>query len=138
MLEPFLSYSYIKRIDKVYIIELLTSIVINFAEKKYLQKADQWSNQALLLANDVKTVRGTRGAILIELGRYSEGKEMLLPLTEADNDSTDIAVSCCYIAKADYFLGNEDKVKYWLKKAEQVGTGKQIMLRIQRELNFSI
>ncbi|WP_016876243.1 M50 family metallopeptidase [Chlorogloeopsis fritschii PCC 9212] len=127
--------------DKVYIIDILASIVINHGEKKYLQQANKWSEQALLLANDIKTVRGTRGSILVELGRYNEGKEMLLPLTEAGNDTIDIAISCCYIAKADYFLGNEEQVKTWLKKAEQNSAGSptlhQIISRVKREINCS-
>jgi hypothetical protein len=135
LLEPMLYDNNIITRDKVYIIDTLASIVINYGETKYLVQADSWSAQGLALAGDIKTIQGTRGSILIELGRYHEGKEMLLPLTEAGNEAIDIAVSCCYIAKADYFLGNEDKVKGWLNKAEKIGAGHQIVLRIQKELN---
>ncbi|MDM9384339.1 M50 family metallopeptidase [Chlorogloeopsis sp. ULAP01] len=139
LLELLLNNSHFITRDKIYIIDILASIVINHGENKYLQKADKWSGEALLLANDIKTVQGTRGSILIELGRYNEGKEMLLPLTEAGNDTIDIVVSCCYIAKADYFLGNEEQAKNWLKKAKKVGAGSptlhQIISRIQREIN---
>lgn len=135
LLEPILHDNNIITRDKIYIIDILASIVINYGETKYLAQADSWSAQGLALAGDIKTLQGTRGAILVELGRYHEGKEMLLPLTEAGNEAIDIVVSCCYIAKADYFLGNEDKVKSWLKKAEQIGTANQIFWRIQTELN---
>ncbi|MGV0107833.1 site-2 protease family protein [Nostoc sp. DSM 114160] len=124
--------------DKLYILDILVSIVIEHEQIQYLQKADAWSAQALALAGDIKTIQGTRGAILIELGRYSEGKEMLLPLTESGNDLIDIAYSCCYIAKADYFLGNENQVKDWLKKAKQVGVAPRTLLRIQKEINYFI
>lgn len=90
LLEPILNNSYIIPRDKLYIIDILASIVINYGEMKYLDKADKWSFQAMGLASDIKTIQGTRGAILIELGRYSEGKEMLLPLTEAGNEAIDI------------------------------------------------
>ncbi|MDZ7968654.1 MAG: M50 family metallopeptidase [Nostoc sp. DedSLP03] len=124
--------------DKLYILDILVSIVIEHEQIQYLQKADTWSAQALALAGDIKTIQGSRGAILIELGRYSEGKQMLLPLTKAGNDFIDIACSCCYIAKADYFLGNENQVKDWLKKAKQVGAAPRILLRIQKEINYFI
>ncbi|MFN6513412.1 MAG: site-2 protease family protein [Nostoc sp. CreGUA01] len=124
--------------DKLYILDILVSIVIEYEQMKYLEKADTWSLQALALAGDIKTIQGSRGAILIELGRYSEGKQMLLPLTEAGNDLIDIAYSCCYVAKADYFLGNENQVKDWLNKAKKVGVAPRILLRIQKEINYFI
>ncbi|WP_392535959.1 M50 family metallopeptidase [Nostoc sp. C117] len=138
LLEPIVINERLIVRDKLYILDILVSIVIEHEQMKYLQKADTWSLQALTLAGDIKTIQGTRGAILIELGRYSEGKQMLLPLTEAGNDLIDIAYSCCYIAKADYFLGNENQVKDWLNKAKQVGVASRILLRIQKEINYFI
>ncbi|AUT03357.1 hypothetical protein CLI64_24695 [Nostoc sp. CENA543] len=124
--------------DQLYILDILVTFVIDHEQTQYLQKADKWSAQALSLASDIKTIQGTRGAILIELGRYSEGKEMLLPLTEEGNDLTDMAYSCCYIAKADHFLGNAHEIKYWLKKAAKTGTAQHILLKTQKQLNCFI
>ncbi|WP_414753425.1 site-2 protease family protein [Anabaena sp. CCY 9910] len=136
LLEPILDYPDILTRDKLYIIDILASIVINHGDKKYLDKANNWSVQAMELASDIKTIQGTRGAILVELGRYNEGKEMLLPLTAAGNEAIDIAVSCCYIAKADYYLGNDDQVKDWLNKAEQINAAHLILMRIKQEINY--
>ncbi|MEH2209653.1 site-2 protease family protein [Nostoc sp.] len=138
LLESIVINEHLSVRNKLYILDILVSIFIEHEQIKYLQKADIWSTQALALAGDIKTIQGTRGAILIELGRYSEGKQMLLPLTEVGNDLIDIAYSCCYIAKADYFLGNENQVKDWLKKAKQVGVAPRILLRIQKEINYFI
>lgn len=138
LLEPILITDKLIVRDKLYILDILVSIVIDHEQMKYLEKADRWSAQALDLAGDIKTIQGTRGAILIELGRYSEGKQMLLPLTEPGNDIIDIAYSCCYIAKADYFLGNENQVKDWLIKAKQIGAAPRVLLRIQKEINYFI
>ncbi|HEY9804370.1 MAG TPA: site-2 protease family protein [Leptolyngbyaceae cyanobacterium] len=136
LFEEILNYPGIPKRDQLYIIDILASIVINYGEVKYLNKADQWSAHAIELSRDITTIQGTRGAILIELGRYSEGKEMLLPLTEKGNEVIDIAVSCCYIAKADYYLGNEDKVKDWLNKAEKVGAAPLVLWRVKKEINY--
>jgi hypothetical protein len=65
--------------------------------------------------------RGQWGVILIELGRYEEGKRMLFQLTEPDNDPLDIAISSCYLAKAEHRLGNNDQARNWLKLAEKAG-----------------
>ncbi|BAT53666.1 hypothetical protein NOS3756_26270 [Nostoc sp. NIES-3756] len=136
LLEQILNYPGLLNRDKLYIIDILASTVINYGETKYLHQADKWSAQAIVLAGDIKTIQGTRGAILVELGRYNEGKEMLLPLTEEGNELIDIVFSCCYIAKADYYLGNENKVKDWLEKAEKVGAAYIIIQRIKKEINY--
>ncbi|WP_013325606.1 tetratricopeptide repeat protein [Gloeothece verrucosa] len=104
LLEQLLKAPELANRERIYLIDLLASIVINYGEKKYLSKAERWSAEALSLDNDIKTLQGTRGSILIELGKYQEGKEMLLPLTERENDAVDRFISCCYLAKADYFF----------------------------------
>jgi len=107
--------------EKAYILDTLAAIVINHGQKQYLTQADRWSQEALKLAGHSKTIQGTRGAILIELGQYEEGKQMLFPITEPDNDPFDIAISSYYLAKADHHLGNNEQAWKWLKQAEQVG-----------------
>ena len=108
-------------VEKAYILDTLASIVINHGQKQYLTQADRWSQEALKLAGHSKTIQGTRGAILIEMGQYEVGIQTLLPLTEPDNDPIDIAISSAYLAKADHHLGNNEQAWKWLKQAEQVG-----------------
>ena len=48
------------------------------------EQLDQWSRRAFELAPEVKTIRGTRGAALVELGRYEDGKVLLAPLAAAE------------------------------------------------------
>jgi hypothetical protein len=107
--------------ERAYILEILASIVINHGRKQYLIQADGWSREAMKLAGYSKTVQGTRGAILIELDKYEEGKQMLFPLTEPDNEPIDIAISSYYLAKAEHRLGNGEQAWRWLKQAEEVG-----------------
>lgn len=128
--------------ERVYILDMLTSIVIIHGQKQYVAQADVWSQEAMKLAGNSKTVRGTRGAILIELGEYEEGMQMLLQLTEPDNDSIDIAISSCYLAEAEHRLGNGEQAWSWFKLAEK--TGKQIpdlsdmFARVKQELRESL
>jgi len=110
--------------ERAYILDILASIVINHRQKQYLTQADDWSREALRLAGNSKTIQGTRGAILIELGEYEEGMRMLLQLTEPNNDPLDIAISSCYLAKAEHRLGNGEQAWNWFKLAEK--TGKQV------------
>jgi tetratricopeptide (TPR) repeat protein len=136
LLLKVLDFEKISQLDRVLILDHLACIVAIDGYKKYLNDADRWSQEALRLASYSKTLKGTRGAILIELGRYDEGKKLLLSLTEPGNDDIDIAVSSCYIAKAEYFIGNIESVNDWFVKANEIGVANSILKRIQQEINY--
>lgn len=135
-----LKFKNISSWEKVFILDNLSCIVVMHGYKKYLNDADRWSEEAIKLASYSKTLKGTRGAILVELGRYDEGKQLLLPLTEPENDALDIAVSSCYIAKAEYFLGNIERVNAWLANAKEIGgaDANKVLKRIQKEINYHV
>jgi Zn-dependent protease len=68
---------------------------------------DAWSQRALRLGPDIATLRGSRGAVLVELGRYQEGKALLVPLAGAQpSKSFDTFMSCVFLARAEQALGN--------------------------------
>jgi hypothetical protein len=68
---------------------------------------DAWSQEALRLGPDSATLRGSRGAVLVELGRYQEGKTLLLPLVGAQSsESFDTFMSCVFLARAEHALGD--------------------------------
>ncbi|MBO0799825.1 MAG: hypothetical protein J2P31_13475, partial [Blastocatellia bacterium] len=104
-----LKSEYASEAERAHLLDILSSIVINAGQKQYLIEADGWSREAMRLAGYSKTVQGTRGAILIELGKYEEGKQLLLPLTDPANDWFDRMVSSYYLALADHRLGNREQ-----------------------------
>lgn len=128
--------------ERVYFLDVLASIVIIYGQKQYLTQADVWSQEAMKLAGHSKTVQGTRGAILIELGMYEEGMRMLSQLTEPDNDPLDIAISSCYLAKAEHRPGNNEQAWRWLKLAEKAGEQvpefSEMFARVKQELSESL
>jgi hypothetical protein len=140
LLLKVLKFPKISDLEKAFILDDLACIVAMQGYKKYLNDADKWSQEAITLASHCKTLKGTRGAILIELGRYDEGKQLLLPLTEPDNEALDIAISSCYIAKAEYVLGNIDRANAWLIKAKKIGNAdaNTVLNRIQQEINYYV
>jgi hypothetical protein len=70
---------------------------------------DDWSLQALELGPEVPTLLGSRGAALVEIGRYEEGKALLAPLVAAAEESKpfDSLMSQAFLARADRALGDE-------------------------------
>ena len=129
-------------VEKAYTLDLLASIVIIYGQKQYLDRADRWSQEALKLAGHSKTLQGTRGAVLIEMGQYEEGKQMLLPLTKPGNDPIDIILGSYYLTKADHRLGNNEQARTWLRQAEMVGKNVPVLpemfASIKQELRESL
>jgi len=119
------------------IFNLLTSIVTWFGYKKYLKAADVWSKKAMKLLDNQET-KIHRGAILVEMENYPEGKEMLLPFTAPDKKPKIVAFCSCYIAKAEYFLGDQDMGIKWLLKAKKIGVVNHLVERIGEDINYIV
>ncbi len=111
----------------------MNSIVTFFGDKKYLKAADVWSKKAMKLVADKKT-KIHRGAILVEIENYAVGKEMLLPFTAPDKRRKIIAFCSC-IAKAKYFMGDEEIGMKWLLKAKKIGVVNHLVERIGEDIN---
>ena len=67
---------------------------------------------------------------------------MLFQLAEPDNDPLDIAISGCYLAKAERCLGNNGQAWSWLKLAEKAGEQipelSEMFARVKQELSESL
>lgn len=125
----------ISDLEKALILNCLTYIVAIAGYKKYLKFAENWSKKAFKLAPNSKQIIINRGAILVEIGEYKTGKKMLLPFTVPGSKAIDIAICSCYLAKAEYFLGNQDTAINWLLKAKETGVAKEILERIAEDIN---
>jgi hypothetical protein len=72
---------------------------------------DQWSTRALALGPDIGTLLGTRGAVLVSLGRHEEGKALLSTLPRASGNAPfdamfDKLMNQIFLARAELALGN--------------------------------
>lgn len=65
---------------------------------QWIGLADRFSAEALQLAPLVATVRGTRGSVLVELGRLEEAEALLLPVFEGSTKGVNRGFSALYLA----------------------------------------
>ena len=68
-------------------------------------RIDELSSRALTIAPGLATLRATRGAVLLDLGRYAEGKALLAPILEGP-PSWDTALSGLFLARAERARGD--------------------------------
>jgi hypothetical protein len=119
-IEVLLLMASLSNIEQSFLLHMLTDIAIHYGQQSYLPQADRWTQQALSLTPEVKVVQLSRGIVLVELENYLEAKEILLSLIEPGNDERDIAMSSCYLAKADAKLGNFEKAQSWFNRAQEL------------------
>ena len=68
---------------------------------------DLWSQRALRLGPKVRTLIASRGAVLIELGRYHEGKALLETVAFVEGVRlADSLLNRIFLARAEHALGN--------------------------------
>src|SRR5262249_17722142 len=93
--------------EEMLVLDALVTDGLLFADPMLLAEMEQWSLRALQLGPEVKTLAGRRGAVLVELGRYQEGKALLEGVAfTVDTESFDVLMSSIFLARAEHALGN--------------------------------
>jgi hypothetical protein len=108
--------------EEMLILDALVSIGAATRRPDYLPSLDQWSARALQLNPAHPTLRGSRGAALVALGRYAEGMALLESI-EAATAPRDFAISQVFLAKAQLALGEKAAARRSLAEARRVDAG---------------
>jgi len=99
------------RQEEMLVLDALLTYGLVIDDPELRPRLDEWSLRALALGPDVPTLLGTRGAVLVSLGRYEEGKALLSSLPgnhdNAPSDATfDTFMNQVFLAQAELALGN--------------------------------
>ena len=113
-----------------------------FGDPMLRPKLDEWSERALRLGPKVKTLVGSRGAVLVELGRYREGKALLQTIAAAKAAPLfDALLVRIFLARAEHALGNAAAARSLIAQARALARAgvrppapAAWMRRLQREL----
>jgi tetratricopeptide (TPR) repeat protein len=116
------------------LLDQLSCIALYYGRTDLLPEADAWSNEALWYAPDAITLKGTRGSILIELGRIDEGMVMLREVTKRSECKIDQTIGSAYLAKAYAAKGDFTEAQRWIEKAYAIDSEHPLVKRIAGEL----
>ncbi len=78
---------------------------------------DRLSLKLLETSKNSITARGTRGSVLIDLGRIDEGKAILLEVLKQTNSPTDRVFSNAFLAIAEQRLGNVELARQYAQES---------------------
>jgi hypothetical protein len=98
---------------------LVTSGLIS-GDPAFRGQLDAWSQRAFKLGPDAPTLRASRGAVLVDVGRWEEGKAMLSQVSAIEG-SFDLLMKQVYLARAEYALGNPAAAKALAEAARRTG-----------------
>jgi hypothetical protein len=85
-----------------------------------IDEADRYSEELLRLKPNEWTVKGTRGAVLVEKGDLPEGIAMLEEVMAHDSNQFDRAISSGYLALAKWKQGDGQEALRWLGIAREI------------------
>jgi hypothetical protein len=93
----------------MWVLDLLVIDGLVSRDPAVLPHLDDWSRQALALGPELPMLLGRRGAVLVELRRYEEGKALLAPLAAARRAGSpeNAFMTRVFLALAEHALGNE-------------------------------
>jgi hypothetical protein len=106
--------------EELLALDALATSAVLFDDPSLLVRVDEWTARALELAQGAETVRGTRGAALVQLGRYAEAKSFLEPLKFSEEASFDRILTHGYLARAECALGDAAAARHHASEARKI------------------
>lgn len=104
---------------KLVLLDRLVTYYLAHDTLAHLQQLDLWSLAALELSPERATLRGSRGAVLVELGRYDEALEMLANADESD--AFNRSINAAFRALALFRKGDLSVAKATFVTAQDIG-----------------
>lgn len=99
-----------------------------------LPEAEAWINEALRHAPDAITLKGTRGGLLVELGRIDEAISTLRHVIKRSECPIDRMISSACLAKAWHSKGELSAARKWLARATAIDPTHPLVRRIALEI----
>ena len=123
------------REEKMLVLDALVTDGLISGDPAVCPRLDEWSEQALALGPELPTLLGSRGAVLVELGRYEEGKALLAPLVASSPaQSFDSFMSHAFLARAERALGDEAVARQFADVARTTAQAVQATPRLMTML----
>jgi Peptidase family M50 len=111
--------------EEMLVLDALVTDGLLYGDPDLRPRLDEWSLRALQLGPQVKTLLGSRGAVLVELGRYKDGKALLEQAAASHrSDSFGSFMTNIFLARAEHALGDAPAARRLMTAARmEVETG---------------
>jgi tetratricopeptide (TPR) repeat protein len=108
------------RVSRSVILNNTAYAAVMTGDKFLLDEADRFSEEALKNDSENINFKGTRGTVLVEMGKIDEGILLLEQSIENENDVISKAANLCHLAIAERKRGNMLASRRYREKAESL------------------
>jgi Peptidase family M50 len=124
------------REEKMFVLDGLVTDGLISGDPAVGDHLDEWSLHALALGPELPTLLGSRGAVLVELGRYEAAKALLEPLVAAhQGESFDSLMNQAFLARAERALGDSEAARRLANAARSTSNALQATPRMTAMLS---
>lgn len=116
------------------VLDQLACIPLYSRETEFLKDADEWSLRALEIEPSSLTLKATRGAILVDLGRLQQGRALLEETFTGSTSDNDKYVCACFLALAASKEGEATKAAKLVETARNLGVKSVLLGRIVTQI----
>ncbi len=120
--------------NRVRLIDQYLSLLLAQGPGERAGEADRYSYEALLLAPDSITLRGTRGSVLAELGRNTEARTLRDDVLNHTDTDVDRAYCHIYLAWIDAQEGKRAGALNHLKRSKATGAPIEVIPRLEKKI----
>ncbi|MEO5712356.1 MAG: site-2 protease family protein [Luteolibacter sp.] len=100
-----------------------------------LKEADAFSQEAMAAMSWMPAIRGTRGTVLVAMGRFEEGLPLLHESMSEATSPNHKAKNACTIAEAECRRGNLSAARMYLEEARKLEPSCSLLDRVESILN---
>ncbi len=100
-----------------------------------LEEADAFSTEAMSAISWIPAIQGTRGTVLVTMGRFDEGLPLLRESMSKAEHSYHKAQNACLIAEAESRCGNFSTARTYLEEARKLDPKCPLLLRAEAILH---
>jgi len=104
------------------------------ADPNLLDEADRFSLQSLQATPWAPYAKGTRGAVLMELGRLDESIPLLRQALDGNDGHRHKSLNCCCLALAMARLGDPKAARAFIEKAAKFDPACPLLNRARSEV----
>jgi tetratricopeptide (TPR) repeat protein len=121
----------------------LRSIILNniaytdaqLGGSELLTEADRYSAEAMTNLSWMPSIKGTRGTVLLELGRFDEAVPLLLETMQTHDNLINKAENACWLAIAETRRGNPNMGRKYLDEARKFDSTCLLLERARKILD---
>jgi tetratricopeptide (TPR) repeat protein len=106
--------------------------------KELIPEAFTFSLEALTAEPWSPAFKGTHGAVLVELGEFDAGLDLLKKALAGNKDAYNKAVNACYLALGEHRRGNQQESQHYLAMARQLDPKCPVLDRIESQTSAEV